>query len=246
MPRLYKAGHFDKGFGDIAAPRRNIPLSLDLPFRQVYAFSGICSSSQKIFDFSGTLRLRRILMGVWGAAPIGFSEGEKPTPPGSGCDPPSKKLVGSQCSKLHIVCNVNNNPKLLPTERNRARRTGIPMKGYKLCGIICLPHAAGVHWFQRQSLYQNFVGGLGRSPNRFPRRGKPTALGAEAASATGRANNHLSIISLSPASTLYESFIFLEVIFLTLSLRANSFLIKSIVTSLCFARAVAISHACAI
>ena len=45
--------------------------------------------------------------------------------------------------------------------------------------------------------------GLGQSPNRFPRRGKPTALGAEAASATGRANNHLSIISLSPASTLF-------------------------------------------
>ena len=37
-----------------------------------------------------------------------------------------------------------------------------------------------------QSLYQNYkvteriYRGLGRSPNRFPRRGKPTALGAEA------------------------------------------------------------------
>ena len=35
-----------------------------------------------------------------------------------GCDPTSLKLEGSYYSDLHKVCNVNNKPKLLPTERN--------------------------------------------------------------------------------------------------------------------------------
>ena len=37
----------------------------------------------------------KILFGVWGGAPIGFPEGEKPIPPGSGCDPTSLKWDGS-------------------------------------------------------------------------------------------------------------------------------------------------------
>ena len=36
-----------------------------------------------------------------------------------GCDPTSLKWDGSYYSGLHKVCNVNKNPKLLPTERNR-------------------------------------------------------------------------------------------------------------------------------
>ena len=38
----------------------------------------------------------------------------------SGCDPTSLKWDGSYYSSLHKVCNVNNVPKLLLTERNRA------------------------------------------------------------------------------------------------------------------------------
>ena len=64
----------------------------------------------------------KILLGVWGGAPIGFPEGEKPTPPGSGCDPTSLKLDGSKYSNLHKVCNVNNKPQLVPIGRNWARR----------------------------------------------------------------------------------------------------------------------------
>ena len=45
----------------------------------------------------------------------------------SGCDPTSLKWDGSYYSDLHKVCNVNNVPKLLPTERNGAgdRQTGV-------------------------------------------------------------------------------------------------------------------------
>ena len=37
-----------------------------------------------------------------------------------GCDPTSLKLDGSYYFSLHSVCNVNNGPKLLQTERNGA------------------------------------------------------------------------------------------------------------------------------
>lgn len=37
----------------------------------------------------------------------------------AGCDPTSLKLGGTHYFDLYKVCNVNNSPKLLPTERNR-------------------------------------------------------------------------------------------------------------------------------
>ena len=53
-------------------------------------------------------------IGFSGALPALCARGDR------GCDPTSKKWDGLPYSDLYKVCNVNNKPKLLPTERNGA------------------------------------------------------------------------------------------------------------------------------
>ncbi len=93
--------NFDKGFGDIAAA------SSHYAFFARHAYSArlrfyrhVLLLPKKSFDFSGVLPALRLGR--------------------SGCDPTSLKWDGSHYSDLAIVCNVNNIPKLLPTERNGA------------------------------------------------------------------------------------------------------------------------------
>ncbi len=51
----------------------------------------------------------------WGLGqhPNRFPRRGKSIPPGSGCDPTSLMLVGTHCSHLDTVTNVNNSPKLV-------------------------------------------------------------------------------------------------------------------------------------